>query len=83
MMDGDEIYFMEFDDMGIPLGNWCWDDDEELWIFEDWDVPLGDWESLGMPATGETPRSHVLFGAGLLMTLLGITIKVIRKKYRK
>jgi|GEM_PF-2613912 len=31
---------IEMDEMGIPLGAWSWDDDDELWIFDDMDIPL-------------------------------------------
>ena len=31
--------FFEFDENGVPLGAWTWDDATEMWIF-DADVPL-------------------------------------------
>jgi hypothetical protein len=38
-----EMFFIEFDEDGVPLGMWTWDPEEEMWIFDE-DVPLGMWE---------------------------------------
>jgi len=36
----DGYMWFEFDEMGVPLGAWVWDDVEELWLFDE-AVPLG------------------------------------------
>ena len=38
VQDGDT--WIEFDDMGVPLGTWSWDNDNDMWIFDDMNVPL-------------------------------------------
>ena len=49
--DDGSISFMEFDDDGIPLGEWSWSDELEMWVFDEL-VPLG--SISGMPQTGES-----------------------------
>ena len=44
--NGEVLGYIEFDEFGVPLGEWHWDDDEEMWIFDPF-PPLGD-----MPQTG-------------------------------
>ena len=61
--NGSDYSFIELDDMGVPLGEWTFDPDEELWIFDP-AVPLG-----MMPGTGledNVSRLLMLFGLALL-----------------
>jgi hypothetical protein len=39
--------YIEYDEEGVPLGQWSWDDDEEVWVFVSY-TPEG-----GAPATGD------------------------------
>jgi len=43
--DDDEVFFIEFDDLDVPLGEWHWGDGD-MWLFDEY-PPLS-----GMPATG-------------------------------
>ena len=62
------LFYIEFDDEGVPLGEWYWDDDLGMWIFDE-DIPLGDWD---MPKTGGTPLHYYLMPLGLLMISMGL-----------
>ena len=64
---GEDGSWIELDEFGVPLGEWVWDDDEEIWIFEAF-PPLAAFE---MPKTGETPLAHVLFVFGIIMAGAG------------
>ena len=46
IIPGDNGVFIEFDDLGVPLGEWSWDDVEEMWVFDEY-PPLA-----MMPTTG-------------------------------
>jgi hypothetical protein len=79
--DDGEIFFIEFDDLGVPLGEWRWDYDEEMWIFDD-DIPLGAWDFDDpstpldtMPVTGS--GSWRFFSAifGALSLLCGVFLR--------
>ena len=64
--EDDEVIFIELDEEGVPLGQWGWDDEEELWLFDEF-PPLGGWEttSMTLPQTGTTSYVSVyllLFG---------------------
>ena len=61
--DGD--IWIEFDDMGVPLGHWRFDPDEEIWIFDP-AVPLG-----AFPAQTGLPQTGVNSNTGCLWLLLG------------
>ena len=53
----DDGGWIEFDEDGVPLGEWHWDDPLEMWVFEEYPPPLSD-----MPATsGEQISSPFLF----------------------
>ncbi|MCL2700026.1 MAG: hypothetical protein FWE68_06920, partial [Defluviitaleaceae bacterium] len=70
--DDEGTYFIEMDDEGVPLGEWSWDDDELMWIF-DQDTPLGEWT---MPMTGEVMLTQYLILLGAIMIGLGIVLKL-------
>jgi len=75
--DGDG--FLEFDDDGVPLGRWAWDEDEEMWMFEMF-VPLS-----GMPRTGNNSSfdlNLILLGLSLIsMVIMTKAIKVSRRQH--
>jgi hypothetical protein len=75
----------EFDDLDVPLGKWYWDDDEEFWIFDE-DVPLGDWGWVDdMPVTGSVPLHFYMLPIGLIsigMGLLGLILDKLRTRRR-
>ena len=48
VMDGD--IWVEFDEFGTPLGEWYWDEDEEMWIFDPY-PPLGEMPQTGVNST--------------------------------
>ncbi|MCL1849360.1 MAG: DUF5979 domain-containing protein [Clostridiales bacterium] len=57
--------FTEFNEYGIPLGEWTWDDDE--WVFEEFAPPLGNLAPTG--DTQEQPANRymmVFFLAGVV-----------------
>jgi hypothetical protein len=84
--DGD-MFFIEFDDMGVPLGEWKWksdddDDDEGEWFFEfyDEDVPLGEFI---MPVTGEARYwLYATFTLGIGLILTGAALRFQKKRNR-
>ena len=66
--------WIELDEFGVPLGEWNYDEDDDVWIF-DQAVPLG-----AMPQTGETPLSHILFLIGAMLACAGIVVQIIKRK---
>ena len=62
-----EVYFIEFDENGVPLGEWHWDDD--CWIFDDF-IPLGD-----MPATGRVYLAQPLVLLGFALICCGLYLR--------
>ncbi|MDR0490740.1 MAG: LPXTG cell wall anchor domain-containing protein [Oscillospiraceae bacterium] len=64
--DNGEIYFIEFDSNGDPMGVWRWNDDELLWMFSDL-PPLGE-----LPQTGATDAAPYLLVIGVALLALGI-----------
>lgn len=77
VLDGDG--WLEFDDMGVPLGRWGWDDDLEEWIF-DMFPPLGDFPPSDMPKTG-IRSSLDLWIYGLLASLSALGIVCLDLTY--
>ena len=76
----DEGVFVEFDEDGVPLGEWHWDDPLEMWVFEEYPPPLGEWEAL--PQTGTAGYMSVYL-ALLGITLLGTGVVLINdNRYR-
>ena len=71
----DEFGWIEFDDDGVPLGRWEWDEDEEMWIFDPF-PPLGE-----MPQTGVLRWPiPVLSGSGTFLIGFGC---IINRRGRK
>ena len=68
--DGIPLYYIEFDEDGTPLGEWHWDDDEDMWLFDEY-PPLADF-----PATGlTTVPLYFTFLFGLILISFGISIR--------
>ena len=79
----DGLTWFEFDEAGVPLGAWIWDDDEGVWIFDE-NVPLGAFPTApvaiaaavasvaSMPQTGLTR----LIGCNLMILGFALTIAV-------
>ena len=69
VLDGDG--WIEFDELGVPLGRWEWDDEEEMWIFDPF-PPLGE-----MPQTGANSKTHILLLAlGLPILGAGVVLRL-------
>ena len=71
VVPGDEGMFIELDENGVPLGEWHWDEEENVWIFDEY-PPLTD---MTVPQTGadETPLYYFLFfGISLLGLYVGL-----------
>jgi len=92
----DGTMFFEFDEDGVPLGAWTWDDETEMWIFDE-DVPLayfptppvGAGAVLGiasglMPQTGLDSMTTTF---GLLFVFIAViaagTLMLIKKESKK
>jgi uncharacterized repeat protein (TIGR02543 family) len=59
--------YIELDDNGQPLGEWHWDNDTEMWVFDPY-LPLGDLPQTGVPGIP-------LFRLALLgLSLAGMTV---------
>jgi peptidoglycan hydrolase-like protein with peptidoglycan-binding domain len=72
--------FIEIDENGVPLGEWYWDDDEQIWIFDEF-PPLSDAPqtgSIGMSAELRTLLMclYVLIFMGCLEYLLFLSRKI-------
>ena len=65
VIPGDNGVFIEFDGFGTPLGEWSWDDFDEIWVFEEYPPPLS-----MLPATGDS-GAMALWAFALCMSLLG------------
>lgn len=77
----DEGLFVEFDEDGVPLGEWRWDDPLEMWVFDEY-PPLGGWEDADLPQTG----APVFISVYLLLvglTLIGVGIVVLPNRSYK
>ena len=77
LVPGDDGSFIEFDEDGTPLGEWRWDDDDEMWIFEEY-LPLGN-----LPQTGDAGNLLIwliFIGCLLLGFCVIVGLKVIRKR---
>ncbi|MCL2841155.1 MAG: InlB B-repeat-containing protein [Defluviitaleaceae bacterium] len=77
--------WIEFDDMGVPLGSWSWDEDEEMWIFEDMPVPLGAAQAPPslMPQTGLNNRISALIAGILGLTAFSVITLIYIYKLKK
>ena len=65
--------WIEFDEDGTPLGEWRWDEPEEMWVFEEYPPPLAE-----MPKTdGELISLTFLF----LMFCSSLVVVVVVKSY--
>jgi len=80
MIDDDgNISFIEFDDMGVPLGSWHWDEDEEVWIFDE-DVPLGVWEQRENPQTGDsTSADLIIIQSRIVLIMIFVALFFVKK----
>ncbi|MCL1975934.1 MAG: InlB B-repeat-containing protein [Firmicutes bacterium] len=67
LIPGDNGRYIEISNDGIPKGEWHWDEELGVWIFDEY-APLG-----GFPQTGRT-SSSVLFYYLLGLSLAGIAI---------
>ena len=63
--------YTEFDDDGIPQGEWVWDDDNG-WVFEPIQPPLRNLPRTGVPDL----EVYVLSLLGLLLLCVGLTLKL-------
>ena len=68
--DGD-IIFVEFDEAGVPLGEWHWEDEEELWVFDEYPPPLSNIPRTGY---GDAPI-YLLALLGLSVILLSMVLR--------
>jgi len=74
--------YIELDEEGTPLGEWHWDEDLELWVFDEY-VPLGN-----LPGTGDY-RAHnfwvylIGFSCVAFMFLFGFGHYLERKSANK
>ena len=71
VQDGDG--YLEFDDNGVALGRWSWDDGEEQWIYDEF-PPLA-----SLPPTGDNsfPTYYsIIFG----FTIVAIGMMLLRRK---
>ena len=67
----DEDHYIEFDEDGVPLGEWHWDEDMEEWIFDEYPPPLA-----GLPSTdgfGVPLYRQMMFIFGLLYFVLDLS----------
>jgi LPXTG-motif cell wall-anchored protein len=74
------VFFVEIDGLSAPLGEWSWDSDQGIWVFDEYTQP-GEFDAL--PQTG---GSNALFSAlllsGLLLAGTGIALS-LRKRQPK
>ncbi|MCL2841745.1 MAG: InlB B-repeat-containing protein [Defluviitaleaceae bacterium] len=81
--------WIEFDESGVPLGAWVWDDEQEMWIFDDGNVPLGALNPATapvglMPQTGITGFSTQLgMFFALTLAVAVVTIVLLKKESLK
>ena len=64
--DGDR--YIKVDDDGTPLGEWHWDDDLKLWIFDEY-APLGD-----IPRTGDMKIPGIYYIVFIIALLSFLTV---------
>ena len=69
----DKVFFVEIDEDIVPLGEWYWDDVEELWIFDEF-PPLSN-----LPLTGD----NIGVVIALLILLMGFSMLGIGVMFRK
>ena len=62
--DDGKVYFIEIGPDGVPLGEWTWDDDENMWIFDAY-TPLA---YLPQTSGSHSPLWVLAFGLILLYT---------------
>jgi len=75
----DDDGWLEFDDDGVPLGRWSWDDDLEEWVFDPFPPPLS-----MMPTTGiRSSISLWIIGLCISLIALGFLYYIVnsRRKY--
>jgi uncharacterized repeat protein (TIGR01451 family) len=75
IMPGDDT-FVVVDEDGIPQGEWRWDPDDEVWIYEPY-PPLG-----SVPKTGDDFHS-ARYAALLIISAAGLFFSATRKKRDK
>ena len=73
----DDGGYIEIDEEGVPLGEWHWEDEPEMWIFDEY-PPLG-----SLPQTGgySPEMNQLLLLAGFSLLGVGVTFKN-RKFYK-
>ena len=79
---GEDGVYIEFDEDGVPLGEWHWDEEMEEWIFDEY-PPLGSLPktgAVGLPG-GVMLLRFLLFAAGL--GLLAMNAASYRPKHSR
>jgi hypothetical protein len=71
IVEGPDGTYIELDEFGVPLGEWKWCDDEEMWIFEEF-PPLSEF-----PKTGVGNRQS-LYLILICLSLAGTGVVIIR-----
>ena len=73
ILSDDGEFWIELDEMGVPLGTWTWDNEEEMWLFDP-DVPLGFFAPTDAPlSVASLPQTGVANNTFLVVTALGIS----------
>ncbi|MDR1192637.1 MAG: hypothetical protein LBK98_00465, partial [Peptococcaceae bacterium] len=68
----DPYVYIVVDENGVPIGEWHWDPDDRVWIYEEY-PPLGD-----LPRTGDP-----VWLAGLVFCLSGAGLAASRRRRRQ
>jgi len=78
--EGDD--WIEFDENGVPLGRWVWDEELEMWVFEELPPP-----PLGGRFSSLTPGNRILIFVLSAIAIIGIGLTtwrliILKKKHR-
>jgi hypothetical protein len=83
IVPGDNGVYIEFDEDGVPLGEWRWDEPTEQWIFDEY-PPLANLPQTGIPFIPESGKAWFFIGCGLLaMALLFCILGVAALRLRR
>ncbi|MCL2363485.1 MAG: BspA family leucine-rich repeat surface protein [Defluviitaleaceae bacterium] len=75
--------WIELDEMGIPFGEWRWDDEADMWIFTAFAPPSLSAAVGTMPQTGVT-HSNMFYVMGLLISIIAAGgLYVLQRKLKQ
>ena len=79
LVDNGDGSFTEFNEIGVALGEWRWNDDSGEWVFTEFAAPLAD-----LPKTGLIIIPlMLLLACGIVLTMSGFVVRIKKSRMEK